>query len=137
MQRGDERQAAASRAIPQHLPCQQRAHGVRNRIVHVQQVEIVQLRDLRHACGQRQIVRRIIEQRVARYFDLVVMNVGFLAAQPDGLSIGDEMNLVAALGQFQTEFRSHHAAAAVGGITSDANLHAAMARLFQWSYKVL
>ena len=33
------------------------------------------------------------------------------------------MNFVAALRQFQAEFRGHHAAAAVGGITGDPNLH--------------
>ena len=131
MQRGNEGQAAASRTIRQHLARQQRAHRVRNRVVHVQQVEIVQLGDFSHARGQRQIVRRIIEQRIARHFDFVIVNVGFLAAQPDGLGIGDEMNLVAALGQFESEFRGHHAAAAVGGITGDPNLHSAVARPFQ------
>ena len=40
------------------------------------------------------------------------------------------MNLVAALGQFETEFGGHDAAAAVGGITSDPNLHFAMVRPF-------
>jgi hypothetical protein len=132
MQRGDEGQAAASRAIPEHLAREKRAHGVRDCVVHVQKVEIVQLGDLSHAGGQRQIVGRIIEERITRYFDFVIMNVRFLAAQPDGLGIGDEMNLVAALGQLQTEFRGYHAAAAVGGITGDANLHCVEVRPFQW-----
>jgi hypothetical protein len=50
--------------------------------------------------------------------------MGLFAAQPDGLRVGNEMNFVAPLGQFESEFRSHHAAAAVRGITSDPNLHA-------------
>ncbi len=49
------------RTVCQHLARQQRTHRVRNRIVNVQQVEIVQLRDLSHTRGQRQIVRRIVE----------------------------------------------------------------------------
>src|SRR5258708_34857093 len=57
------------------------------------------------------------------------MNVGFLAPQADGLGVGDEMNLVAALRKFQAEFRSHNAAAAVGRITRDPNLHSAMPAL--------
>ncbi len=131
VERGDEGQAAASRTVRQHLARQQSAHGVRNRVVHVLQVKIVQLGNLSHARGQRQIVRRIIEQRIPRHFDFVIVNVGFLAAQPDGLGIGDEMNLVAALGQFETEFGGHHAAAAVGGITGDPDLHSAVVRPFQ------
>ena len=79
VQRGDEGQAAASRTIRQHLARQQRAHRVRNRVVHVQQIEIVELRDLGHARRQRQIVRRIVEQRVTRDFDFVIVNIGFLA----------------------------------------------------------
>ena len=91
--------------------------------MNVEQVEIVQLRDLGHARGQRQIVWRIVEQGIARHFDFVIMNVRFLAAQPDGLGIGDEMNLVAALRQLQSQLRGYDAAAAVGGITGDADLH--------------
>src|SRR5712692_3111879 len=53
------------------------------------------------------------------------MNVGFLASQADGLGVGNEMNLVAALRQFQTQFRGHNAAAAVRGITGDPDLHSA------------
>ena len=113
----------AARARRQHLPRQHRAHRMRNRVVHVQQVEIVELRDLRHARRQRQIVRRIVEQRITRDFDFVIMNVRFRAPQPDRLGVRDEMNFVAALGQFQAQFRGHHAAAAVGRITGDPNLH--------------
>jgi hypothetical protein len=40
------------------------------------------------------------------------------------------MNLVPALGQFQTKFSGHNAAAAVGRVTSDPNLHSAKVRLF-------
>ena len=98
--------------------------------MYVQQVEIVQLRDLGHARGQRQIVRRIVEQRVPRHFDFVIMNIGFGSPEPDGLGVGNEMDLVAALGQFETKFGGHDAAAAVCGVTSDPNLHSATVRPF-------
>jgi hypothetical protein len=106
---------------------------VRNGVVNMQQVEIVQLRNLCHARGQCQIVRRVIEQRVTRNLYLVIMNIGFFPAQPDGLGIRDEMNFVTALGQFQSEFRSHYAAAAVGGIARDPNLHPRISTLFRES----
>jgi hypothetical protein len=51
------------------------------------------------------------------------MNVGLGASQADGLSIGNKMNFMSALGEFQAKFGSHDAAATVGGITGDPNLH--------------
>ena len=112
-----------ARPCGQHLPRQHRAHRVRNRVVHVQQVEIVELRDLCHARGQRQVVRGIVEQRITGDFHFVIVNVGFLAPQPDRLRVGNEMDLVAALGQFQAEFGGDDAAAAVRRITGDSDLH--------------
>ena len=96
---------------------------MRNRVVHVQQVEIVELRDLGHARRQRQIVRRIVEQRIAGNFHFVIVDVRFLAPQPDGLRVGNEMDLVSALRQLQTEFRGDDSAAAVRRITGDSDLH--------------
>ncbi len=96
---------------------------MRDGVVHVQQVEIVELRDLRHAGGQRQVVRRIVEQRIARNFHLVIVDVRFLAPQPDGLRVGNEVDFVSALRQFQAQFRGHDAATAVRRITGDSDLH--------------
>ena len=53
----------------------------------------------------------------------MVVNVWLRASQADRLGVGNEVNLMSALGQFQAEFRSDHATAAVCGITSDPNLH--------------
>ena len=76
---------------------------MRDRIVHVQQIEIVELRDLCHAGRQRQVVRRIVEERITRDLDFVIVNVRFRAPQPDRLGVGDEMNFVTALSQFQAQ----------------------------------
>ncbi len=78
VQRGDVRQPArlAHMVAAQHLPGQHGAHRMRNGVVHVQQIEIVNLRHLGHARRQRQIVGRIFEQRILRHFDLVKVNVG-------------------------------------------------------------
>jgi hypothetical protein len=57
------------------------------------------------------------------------MNVGLFPAQANGLGVGDEMDIVAALGQFQAQFGGDHTAAAVGGITGDSNLHHGRGRI--------
>ena len=71
----DEGQSLTARSGGQHLAREQRAHRVRYRIVHVQQVEIVELGDFSHARGQRQIVRRIVEQRITGDFYFVIVDV--------------------------------------------------------------
>jgi len=67
-------------------------------IVHVQQIEFVELRHLGHARRQRQVVWRIFKQRIARDLDLVIVNVGLGSGQTNGLGIGDEMNFMASAG---------------------------------------
>jgi len=57
----DKRQMLPRRSRRQHLLGQHRAHRVRNRVVHVQQIEFVELRHLGHSRRQRQIVRRIFK----------------------------------------------------------------------------
>ena len=91
--------------------------------MHVQQVELVDLGDFRHARGQRQVVWRVLEQRIARDFHLVIVDVLLRLGQTDGLRVRDEVHLVTALGQLETEFGRDHAAAAVRGITGDSDLH--------------
>jgi len=124
VQRGDKRQMFTRRSRRQHLLGQHRAHRVRNCVVHMQQIEFVKLRNLSHARRQRQIVWRIFKQRITRDLDLMIVNVGFRSGQANGLRIGNEMNLMAAASQFQSQFGGHNSAAAVGWITGDANLHA-------------
>ncbi len=120
MQRGDERQPAHQ---CQHLLRQQCRDRVRNRVMHVQQVERVALGHFRHARRQRQAVRRILEQRVIRDFDLVIVDARRPRIEPDGIGVGDEVNIVPAVGQLETQLSSDNAAAAIGGITGDADLH--------------
>src|SRR5438445_12641040 len=52
------------------------------------------------------------------------MNVGVGRGQADRLGIGNEMNFVAALGQFQPQFGCNHPTAAISRIAGDADLHA-------------
>src|SRR5580658_1793661 len=114
---------ASRRSCRQHLLGQHRADRVRDGVVHVQQIEFVELRHLRHPRRQRQIVWRILKQRIARDLDLVIVDVRFWSGQTNGLRIGDEMNLVAAARELKAEFGGDNSAAAVSWITGDANLH--------------
>ena len=122
VQRGDEGQPAHG---GQHLLRQQGGDGMRDGVVHVQHVEVVALGHLRHARGQRQAVGRVLEQRVGRDLDLVVVDARRVRVQPDGVGVGDEVDLVAAGGQFQAEFGGDDAAAAVSGIAGDSDVHLA------------
>ncbi len=94
-----------------------------NGIVDVQQIEIVDFRHLGHARGQRQVIRRIVKQRIMRDLYLVIENVGLRSLQPERLRIGDEMNFVSALRQLNSQFRCNHTAATVGGITGNTDFH--------------
>ncbi len=92
--------------------------------MHMQQVEVVKLGHFRHPRSQRQVIRRVLEQRIPRDFYFVIVNVGMGTAQPNGLRVRNEMNFVIAFRQFHPQFGRDHAAAAVGRITGDADFHA-------------
>ena len=79
MQGSDERQFAAPRLRRQHLPGQQRTHGMRNRIVHMQQIQVVELGDFSHPRGQGEIIGREIKKRITRNVHLVVADIGMRA----------------------------------------------------------
>src|SRR5581483_12506737 len=117
VQCGDEGQAAGRR---QHVASQQRRNRVRDGVVDVQQVEMIDLGDLGHARGQREAVRRVLKQRVAGYFDLVVVNAR-AGAEANRVGVGNEMDVVAAVRQLNAKLSGDDAAAAVGGVAGDAD----------------
>src|ERR1700704_3123751 len=104
---------------------------MRNGIVDVEKIQVIELGNFSHARSERKIIRRIVKKRVPGDFYFVVMNIRFGASQADGLSIRNKMNFMSALGEFQTKFGGHDAAATVGGITGDPNLHSPGAA-FRW-----
>jgi len=91
--------------------------------MNMQQIEFIKFRDFRHAGGERQIVGRVIKERVTGDLDLVIVDVRLRLRKPNGLSVGNEMDIVPAMGQLQAQFRGHHAAASVSGIAGDPDLH--------------
>jgi hypothetical protein len=64
-----------------------------------------------------------LEQRVGGNFHLVVVNPREILIEPYGIGVADEMDFVAARRQFQTELSSDDPAAAVGGVTGNADSH--------------
>ena len=91
--------------------------------MHVQQVERIELGHLGHARGQRQVVRRKLEQRITGDRNLVIEDAVVAAGEPEGLGVGDEVDFVAECGQLDAQLRGDHARAAVSGITRDADAH--------------
>ena len=120
VQRRNERQTAFRR---DHLLRQHRGDRMRNRVMDVQQIQIVGVGHVHHARRQRQAIGRILKQRVIGNFDFVIMNPRRARIQTNGVRVGDEMNLVPAVGEFEAQFRRDDAAAAVGRITSDSDVH--------------
>src|SRR5215468_6042439 len=94
--------------------------------MNMQKVEFVKFRNFSHAGSERQIVRRVVEQRIPGDLDLVIVNMRLGLREPDGLSVGNEMDVVSALCQFEAQFRGHHPAASIGGIAGDPDLHRAL-----------
>src|SRR5262249_42709866 len=91
--------------------------------MNMQKIEFVEFRNFSHAGSERQIVRRVVEQRIPGDLDLVIVNMRLGLGKPDGLSVGNEMDVVSTVRQFEPQFRGHHAAASVGGIAGDPDLH--------------
>ena len=106
----------------QDLLGQIRADRVRDRVVNVQDVELLVRRDLRHLRRQRERVGRIrIEQRIRRDRDLVVVNALVQKIQPRGHRVADEVHVVAAPRQRESELRGHDAGAAESGVAGDSD----------------
>ena len=80
--------------------------------------------DLDHLGGERQIVGGIAKQRIRRDLHLVVVDAGPVSiAQPVGGLVGEEVDLVAALGKREAQLGRDDAGAAVGRVARDSDLH--------------
>ena len=124
VERGDEGQAAGIfLECRGHLAREQRRDGVGDRVVNVQQIELVGLGDVGHARGESEAVGRVLEQRIVGDFHLVVMDARNVRIEADRVRVGDEVDVVAARGEFEAELGSDDPAAAVGGIAGDADSH--------------
>ncbi len=85
--------------------------------------------------GQR--VRRMVEKRVGNDFHFVEVDAVAVAVHADGRGVADEMDVVAARGEFHAEFCGHDAGAAVGRVTGDDDAHRFGLRAPSFSLKPL
>src|SRR5437016_10855545 len=99
---------------------------MRNRVMHMQQVETRGRCDFADFGSERERVRRKFKERIVEHLDLVKLNplVEFTDARRQG--VADEVNRVAALGQLASQFRANNAAAAISRKASDADVHKAV-----------
>ena len=114
----------SSPRLPQHLLRDPGAGRVRNRVMAVQQVEPVGQRDLVHPHGEREVVGRILEQRISADVDFVEIDARQKRREAERLLIRDEVNLVATPGERDPELGRDGARSAVRRIAGDADLHA-------------
>src|SRR5262249_35933704 len=96
---------------------------VRDRVMHVQRVQLLILGDLDDLRRQRQVVRRELEERVIEKIDLVKPQPLVQLTQPRRQSVTDEMDVVAALRQLAAQLGADYPAAAVRGEDCYADVH--------------
>jgi len=90
----------------------------------MQEIEPLAFSNLRHARGESEGIRRIVEQRVVRDFDFVIVDTRRVGIETDGIGVADEVDLMAAMRQFETELRGDDPATTLGGIAGNADAHA-------------
>src|ERR1035437_9959469 len=91
-------------------------------VMDVEQVERVELGHFGHAGGEREIVRWMLEERVAEYVDFVEVDVGLAATEAERRRRGDEVDFVAAGGEFDAELGGDDSASAISWVAGDADL---------------
>src|SRR5713226_646177 len=116
---GDEREAPRGG----HGACKQSAYGMGNGVVDVEEVEGFGFENFEHFCGEGEGVGRMVEERVGDDFDFVEMDARVVGVHADGRGVADEMDVVAAGGEFHAELGGDYAGAAVGGVAGYAYAH--------------
>src|SRR5438477_7301758 len=96
---------------------------MRNRVMHVQQIEILSLSHGRHFCCQSQCVRLMLEQRVRHHLDFMKPHALIELSQTRRQSRRNKMHRMAARREFLPQLRTNDAAPAVGWIDCDADVH--------------
>ena len=92
----------------------------------MQDVELVIAHHFVHPHGERQIVWRILEERIASDVHLVKPDPRQEARQAERLLIGDEVHFVATRGERDAKFSRDGARSTVGRIAGDPDLHAVL-----------
>ena len=105
--------------LAEHLLGEEAGDRVRDRVVDVEELEAVLARHLGHLHREREVVRRVLEQRVARDVHLVEADVLLEVAEAERQAVGDEVDVVAAARELLAELGRHRARAAHRRIADD------------------
>jgi hypothetical protein len=89
----------------------------------MEEVEGFGFEDFEHFGGEGEGVGRMVEERVGDDFDFVEMDARVIGVHANGRGVADEMDVVAAGGEFHAELGGDYARAAVGGVTRYAYAH--------------
>ena len=109
--------------FPQHLARYPGTGRMRDGVVTMQDIELMIAHDLVHAHGECEVIRRILEQRIASDIHLVKPDPRQKTRQAKRLLVRDEVYLVTASGERNTEFSRHGARATVRWVAGDTDLH--------------
>ncbi len=117
MERRDGRDAA----IAQHLPREKGAGCMRNRVVDVEQVEVVLEGDLDELRGEAQRVGRVVEDGVVVGEDLMEVHVLGESLQADGRRVADEVDVAPSRRHRESQLRRDDPAPPVAGVADDSD----------------
>src|SRR5579862_2728198 len=96
---------------------------MRNRVMHVQQIQRRFFGYFIHPGGKRQSVRRMIEEWVRCDFHFVEIDPLVSFAQSNGHGVADEMDFMAARSKFDTQLCRYDPGAAVSWIAGNSDFH--------------
>ena len=118
VERGDDFGASM---LGEHVAREKRGGRVRHGVVRVDEIEPVVAGNLREFHGERQRVIGIFEETVAVDLDRMKVDARGVGGEAKRALVADEVNLVAAGGEFLAEGRGEDAAAADAGVAGDAD----------------
>jgi hypothetical protein len=108
----------------QDLPGQEGAGGVRDGVVGMDKVQLFKPAHFHNLAGQCRSVEGELEEGVVCHLHFMIKHVSQVPIEPHRHGVTDEVDLVSLVRQRFPELGGHDAAAAVRGVTDDADLHA-------------
>lgn len=91
--------------------------------MYVKNVERLGLKDFEHLDRERERIRGMVEQWIGNHRCLMEVDSRIVCLHPDGLGIGDEIDVVATSRELLAKLGSDDARATVGRVSGDADTH--------------
>src|SRR5690606_20870746 len=96
---------------------------MRNRIMHMQEIQLFVFNYVNHLTGQSQLIRHVVEKRVTLDVNFVIEKILTKKIQSGGLPVGDKMNLVSFPRKGLTQFSSYYHTPTKSRITDNSDFH--------------